>query len=99
MQGVLKYLRANGYKVCIVTGGGQDFVRVSSEATYGIPPEQVVGPLTNGSIRSFGMLGSSGAAIFFLLLLFGILAPRQQGIPHIQNLGQALTARSALLRL
>jgi hypothetical protein len=40
---VLKYLRANGYKTYIVTGGGQDFVRVYSEATYGIPPEQVVG--------------------------------------------------------
>ena len=43
MQEVLKYLRANGYKTYIVTGGGQDFVRVYSEQTYGIPPEQVVG--------------------------------------------------------
>jgi phosphoglycolate phosphatase-like HAD superfamily hydrolase len=43
MQEVLKYLRANGYKTYIVTGGGQDFVRVYSEATYGVPPEQVVG--------------------------------------------------------
>ncbi|MBP1688620.1 MAG: NapD-like protein [Deltaproteobacteria bacterium] len=43
MQEVLKYLRASGYKTYIVTGGGQDFVRVYSEATYGIPPEQVVG--------------------------------------------------------
>ncbi|MDS4070187.1 MAG: HAD family hydrolase, partial [Candidatus Competibacter sp.] len=43
MQDVLKYLRASGYKTYIVTGGGQDFVRVYSEATYGIPPEQVVG--------------------------------------------------------
>jgi len=43
MQEVLKYLRANGYKTFIVTGGGQDFVRVYSEQTYGIPPEQVVG--------------------------------------------------------
>src|SRR5258706_3163204 len=43
MQEVLKYLRANGYKTYIVTGGGQDFVRTYSEATYGIPPEQVVG--------------------------------------------------------
>ena len=43
MQEVLKYLRANGYKTFIVTGGGQDFVRVYSEATYGIPPKQVVG--------------------------------------------------------
>ena len=43
MQEVLKYLRANGYKTFIVTGGGQDFVRVYAEKTYGIPPEQVVG--------------------------------------------------------
>ena len=43
MQEVLKYLRANGYKTYIVTGGGQDFVRQYAEATYGIPPEQVVG--------------------------------------------------------
>ena len=43
MQEVLRYLRANGYKTYIVTGGGQDFVRVYAERTYGIPPEQVVG--------------------------------------------------------
>jgi phosphoglycolate phosphatase-like HAD superfamily hydrolase len=43
MQEVLRYLRANGYKTFIVTGGGQDFVRVYSEKVYGIPPEQVVG--------------------------------------------------------
>ena len=43
MQEVMKYLRANGYRTYIVTGGGQDFVRVYAEATYGIPPEQVVG--------------------------------------------------------
>jgi phosphoglycolate phosphatase-like HAD superfamily hydrolase len=43
MQEVLKYLRANGYKTYIVTGGGQDFVRVYAERVYGIPPEQVVG--------------------------------------------------------
>ena len=43
MQEVLKYFRANGFKTYIVTGGGQDFVRVYAEAVYGIPPEQVVG--------------------------------------------------------
>jgi phosphoglycolate phosphatase-like HAD superfamily hydrolase len=43
MQELLEYLRANGYKTYIVTGGGQDFVRQYSEAVYGIPPEQVVG--------------------------------------------------------
>jgi phosphoglycolate phosphatase-like HAD superfamily hydrolase len=40
---LLKYLRDNGYRTYIATGGGQDFVRVYSQATYGIPPEQVVG--------------------------------------------------------
>jgi phosphoglycolate phosphatase-like HAD superfamily hydrolase len=45
MQEVLKYLRANGFKTYIVTGGGQDFVRVYAEQTYGIPPEQVVGTM------------------------------------------------------
>jgi phosphoglycolate phosphatase-like HAD superfamily hydrolase len=40
---LLKYLRAGGYKTYIVTGGGQDFVRVYAEQVYGIPPEQVVG--------------------------------------------------------
>jgi phosphoglycolate phosphatase-like HAD superfamily hydrolase len=43
MQEVMKYLRENGYKTYIVTGFGQDFVRVYSEKVYGIPPEQVVG--------------------------------------------------------
>jgi hypothetical protein len=40
---LLKYLRANSYKTYIVTGGGQDFVRVYAQEVYGIPPEQVVG--------------------------------------------------------
>lgn len=43
MLEVLSYLRANGFKTYIVTGGGQDFVRMYSERVYGIPPEQVVG--------------------------------------------------------
>src|SRR5512140_3323901 len=36
MQEVLKYLRANGYKTYIVTGGGQDFVRVYAAIVYGV---------------------------------------------------------------
>jgi hypothetical protein len=43
MQEVLRYVRDNGYKTYIVTGGGQDFVRVFSERVYGVPTEQVVG--------------------------------------------------------
>ena len=40
---VMNYLRANGFRTYIVTGGGQDFVRVYAKQVYGIPPEQVIG--------------------------------------------------------
>src|SRR5271169_1285043 len=40
---VMKFLREKGYRTYIVTGGGQEFVRVYSERVYGVPPEQVVG--------------------------------------------------------
>src|SRR5262249_7480964 len=56
MQEVLQYLRANGYKTYIVTGGGQDFVRVYAEKTYGIPPEQVVGT-AEGTAYSYDSSG------------------------------------------
>jgi hypothetical protein len=48
---VMRYLRDSGYRTYIVTGGGQDFVRVYSQDVYGISPEQVVG--TAGA-TSFG---------------------------------------------
>jgi phosphoserine phosphatase len=43
MLEVMKYLRDNGYRTYIVTGGGQQFVRTYSQQVYGIPPEQVIG--------------------------------------------------------
>jgi phosphoglycolate phosphatase-like HAD superfamily hydrolase len=43
MLELLDYLRANGFKTYIVSGGGVDFMRVFAEGVYGIPPEQVVG--------------------------------------------------------
>ena len=43
MLEAMRYLRANGYKTYIVTGGGQEFVRVYSDEVYGIPPDQVIG--------------------------------------------------------
>ena len=43
MLEVLEYLRANGFKTYIVSGGGIEFMRVFSEEVYGIPPEQVIG--------------------------------------------------------
>src|SRR5688572_4309463 len=43
MLELLAYLRANGFKTFIASGGGVDFMRVFSERVYGIPPEQVIG--------------------------------------------------------
>ncbi|MGY8711750.1 HAD family hydrolase [Bradyrhizobium sp. 18BD] len=43
MVELLAYLRANGFKTFIVSGGGVEFMRVWADKAYGIPPEQVVG--------------------------------------------------------
>ncbi|WP_244466338.1 HAD family hydrolase [Dyella japonica] len=43
MLELLHYLRDNGFKTYIVSGGGQDFMRAWVPAVYGIPPEQIVG--------------------------------------------------------
>ena len=43
MLELLAYLRANGFKTFIVSGGGIEFMRPWTETVYGIPPEQVIG--------------------------------------------------------
>src|SRR4051812_43640378 len=43
MLEVMAHLRANGFRTYIVSGGGQEFMRVYAERIYGIPPEQIVG--------------------------------------------------------
>jgi hypothetical protein len=43
MLELLAYLRTNGFKTFVVSGGGVDFMRPWMERVYGIPPEQVVG--------------------------------------------------------
>jgi len=45
MLQLLDYLRANGFKTFIVSGGGVEFMRAWVEEVYGIPPEQVVGSM------------------------------------------------------
>jgi len=46
MLELLAYLRANGFKTFIVSGGGVEFMRAWVEKVYGIPPEQVVGSMS-----------------------------------------------------
>jgi hypothetical protein len=43
MVELLRYLRANGFKTYIVSGGGVEFMRIFAQQAYGIPPEQVIG--------------------------------------------------------
>ena len=43
MLELMDYLRTNGFKTYIVTGGGQEFVRTFAEGTYGVGPEQILG--------------------------------------------------------
>jgi phosphoglycolate phosphatase-like HAD superfamily hydrolase len=43
MLELLTYLRTNGFKTFIVSGGGIEFMRAFAEVTYGVPPEQVIG--------------------------------------------------------
>jgi hypothetical protein len=43
MQELLAYLRANGFKTFVVSGGSVEFMRPWAEQAYGIPPEQVIG--------------------------------------------------------
>jgi phosphoglycolate phosphatase-like HAD superfamily hydrolase len=56
---LLRYLRANGFKTFIVSGGGVEFMRAFAESVYGIPPEQVVG---SSGVTKFEM-GSDGKPV------------------------------------
>jgi hypothetical protein len=56
MLEMLAYLRGNGFKTFIVSGGGADFMRPWTERVYGVPPEQVIG----SSLKSkFEMRGTT----------------------------------------
>jgi phosphoglycolate phosphatase-like HAD superfamily hydrolase len=61
MLEVLAYMRANGFKTFIVSGGGVEFVRAFSEERYGIPPEQVVGQASSRSSKCATTCRSSSA--------------------------------------
>lgn len=54
MLELMSYLRANGFKTFIVSGGSTDFMRPWAEPVYGIPPEQVIGTSTNFALQQQG---------------------------------------------
>ena len=56
MLELMTYLRANGFKTFIVSGGGVEFMRVFAEKVYGIPPEQVIG---SSAVAKFELRGGT----------------------------------------
>jgi len=68
MVEAMKYLRANGYRTYIVTGGGQEFVRAFADAVYGVPPEQVIGSMlkVDYSVRNGVPTMTNAPAVFFI---------------------------------
>jgi phosphoglycolate phosphatase-like HAD superfamily hydrolase len=57
MLELLDYLRSQGFKTFIVSGGGVEFMRVFAEQVYGIPPEQVIG---SSAVTRFVAVGANG---------------------------------------
>jgi hypothetical protein len=59
MLEVMQYLRANGFRTYIVTGGGQAFVRVYAQRVYGVPPDHVIG----SALKTKYAYGEHGRAV------------------------------------
>jgi len=60
MLELLGYLRANGFKTFIASGGGVEFMRNFADKTYGIPPEQVIG---SSGVTKYQMWDASPALV------------------------------------
>ena len=77
---LLDYLRANGFKTFIVSGGGVEFMRAFADKTYGIPPEQVIG---SSGVTEYQMWDASPVLIKMPKVLFVDDGPgKPEGIDH-----------------
>ena len=77
---LLDYLRANGFKTFIVSGGGVEFMRNLADKTYGIPPEQVIG---SAGVTKFQMWDASPVLIKMPKVFFVDDGPgKPEGINH-----------------
>ena len=77
---LLDYLRANGFKTFIVSGGGVEFMRAFADKSYGIPPEQVIG---SSGVTQYQMWDASPVLIKMPKVLFVDDGPgKAEGIDH-----------------
>ena len=80
MRELLSYLRANGFKTFIVSGGGVEFMRAFADKTYGVPPEQVIG---SSGVTHYQMWDASPVLIKQPKVLFVDDGPgKPEGINH-----------------
>jgi phosphoglycolate phosphatase-like HAD superfamily hydrolase len=80
MLELLDYLRTNGFKTFIVSGGGVEFMRNFADKTYGIPPEQVIG---SAGVTEYQMWDASPVLVKMPKVLFVDDGPgKPEGINH-----------------
>lgn len=80
MLELLAYLRANGFKTFIVSGGGIEFMRTFTETSYGVPPEQVIG---SSGVTEYRMWDASPVLVKVPKVLFVDDGPgKPEGINH-----------------
>lgn len=80
MLELLDYLRANGFKTFIVSGGGVEFMRTYADKTYRVPPEQVIG---SSGVTEYRMWDASPVLVKLPKVLFVDDGPgKPEGINH-----------------
>jgi phosphoserine phosphatase len=84
MLELLSYLRTEGFKVYIVTGGDEDFVRAFSDDVYGVPPEQVIG----SAFKLQFIENNSSSSVIKLPLILVIDDGQEKAKEIQQNIGR-----------
>ena len=84
MLELLSYLQSEDFKVYIVTGGDEDFVRAFSDEVYGIPPEQVVG----SAFRLQFIENNSSVSVVKLPQILVVDDGQEKAKEIVQNIGR-----------
>ena len=89
MQELIEYVRANGFHVFVVTGGGVEFLRAVGEALYGVTPDDVIGSAVQVAFQR-----RDGRAV--LVRQAAILGTPNEGPPKVANIQSHIGRRPIL---
>jgi hypothetical protein len=95
MLELIDALRGREFTVCIVTGGGTEFVRAISQDLYGVPPEAVVGTMVTYAY-SAAPAGSDGIPLPLLRRTTGLTGEANEGATKVSNIQAQLGRRPIL---